>query len=154
MEASNAVEEDCELLRSLFPAEWMTLAIQSGALEGLRQDKSAEMLLRVLLLHVGAGFSPRETVVRARAAHWAELSDVALLKRLRKSKAWLYQLALLRAVARTGRAPRASRRPGAAASRFDPVARIGPDRQPVASALQLSMAHAGVRLLQTHGTRR
>jgi hypothetical protein len=55
-------------------------------LKGLRQDKSAETLLRVLLLHVGAGFSLRETVVRARAAHWADLSDVALLKRLPKSK--------------------------------------------------------------------
>jgi hypothetical protein len=92
MEPSNAVDEDWELLRSFFPADWMTLAVQSGALKGLRQDKSAETLLRVLLLHVGGGFSLRETVVRARAAHWADLSDVALLKRLRKSKAWLYQL--------------------------------------------------------------
>jgi hypothetical protein len=77
MEPGNAVDEDWELLRSFFPAEWMTLAVQSGALKGLRQDKSAETLLRVLLLHVGGGFSLRETVVRARAAHWAELSDVA-----------------------------------------------------------------------------
>jgi hypothetical protein len=92
MEPSNAVDEDWELLRSFFPADWMALALESGALKGLRQDKSAETLLRVLLLHVGGGFSLRETVVRARAAHWADLSDVALLKRLRKSKAWLYQL--------------------------------------------------------------
>jgi hypothetical protein len=92
MEPSNAVDEDWELLKSFFPADWLTLAVQSGALKGLRQDKSAETLLRVLLLHVGGGFSLRETVVRARAAHWADLSDVALLKRLRKSKAWLYQL--------------------------------------------------------------
>jgi hypothetical protein len=92
MEPSNAVDEDWELLRSFFPADWKTLAFQSGALKGLRQDKSAETLLRVLLLHVGGGFSLRETAVRARAARWAELSDVALLKRLRKSKAWLYQL--------------------------------------------------------------
>ena len=34
----------------------------------------------------------RETVVRARHAKLAELSDVALLKRLRKSKEWLYRL--------------------------------------------------------------
>jgi Transposase DDE domain len=92
MEPSNAADEDWELLRSFFPANWKTLALQSGALKGLRQDKSAETLLRVLLLHVGGGFSLRETVVRARAAHWADLSDVALLKRLRKSQAWLYQL--------------------------------------------------------------
>jgi len=34
----------------------------------------------------------RETSVRARQAGLADLSDVALLKRLRKSKAWLQQL--------------------------------------------------------------
>jgi len=92
MEPGTVVDEDWELLRTFFPADWMTLAQQHGALKGLRPDKSAETLLRVLLLHVGAGFSLRETAGRARAAHWAELSDVALLKPLRKSKAWLYQL--------------------------------------------------------------
>src|SRR5260370_19838795 len=34
----------------------------------------------------------RETLLRAKEARLAELSDVALLKRLRKSKEWLYQL--------------------------------------------------------------
>jgi hypothetical protein len=34
----------------------------------------------------------RETVVRARQAHLADLSDVALLKRLKKSKGWLHAL--------------------------------------------------------------
>jgi hypothetical protein len=92
MELSNAVEEDWELLMSFFPVDWRGLAARSGALKGLRRDKSAESLLRVLLLHVGCGYSLRETVVRAKAAHLADLSDVALLKRLRKSKGWLYQL--------------------------------------------------------------
>ena len=58
----------------------------------LRQDKSEESYMRTLLLHLGCGFSLRETVVRARQAGLAELSDVALLKRLRKSKEWLYRL--------------------------------------------------------------
>jgi hypothetical protein len=62
------------------------------ALKGLRQDKSEENYIRTLLLHLGCGFSMRETVVRARQAKLAELSDVALLKRLRKSKDWLYRL--------------------------------------------------------------
>jgi len=56
------------------------------ALKGLRQDKSEENYMRTLLLHLGCGLSMRETVVRARQAKLAELSDVALLKRLRKSK--------------------------------------------------------------------
>ena len=57
-----------------------------GILKGLHKDKSAEKLLRVLLLRPGCGHSLRETVVRARKANLRQLSDVALLKRLRKSK--------------------------------------------------------------------
>lgn len=92
METINAADEDWDLLLSFFPSNWKELAKTSGALKGLRQDKSEENCLRVLLLHLGCGFSMRETVVRAKQARLAELSDVALLKRLRKSKGWLYQL--------------------------------------------------------------
>ena len=88
----NALAEDWELLMSFFPRDWRKQAQTSGALKGLRQDKSVEEYLRVLLLHLGCGFSLRETVVRAQQAGLADLSDVALLKRLRKSKAWLQQL--------------------------------------------------------------
>jgi hypothetical protein len=89
---SNAADEDWELLMSFFPSDWRGIGRQSGALKGLRQDKSAEALLRVLLLHLGCGYSMRETVLRAKEGKLADLSDVALLKRLRKSKDWLYQL--------------------------------------------------------------
>ena len=92
MEAGNAADEDWDLLVSFFPANWKHLARLSGALKGLRQDKSEENLIRVLMLHVGCGFSMRETVVRAKQANLADLSAVALLKRLRKSKDWLYRL--------------------------------------------------------------
>jgi hypothetical protein len=91
-ETPNALAEDWELLMSFFPADWRKQARSSGALKGLRQDKSAESYLRVLLMHLGCGFSLRETIVRAQQAGLADLSDVALLKRLRKSKAWLQQL--------------------------------------------------------------
>jgi hypothetical protein len=46
------------------------------------------------MLHVGCGYSLRETVVRARESRLADLSDVALLKRLRKCEQWLYTLAV------------------------------------------------------------
>jgi len=88
----NALAEDWELLMSFFPSDWREQAEASGALRGLRQDKSAESYLRVLLMHLGCGFSLRETIVRAKQAQLADLSDVALLKRLRKSKPWLHQL--------------------------------------------------------------
>jgi len=91
-EPPNALAEDWELLMSFFPSDWRKQAQTSGALKGLRQDKSPESYLRVLLMHLGCGFSLRETIVRARHAQLADLSDVALLKRLRKSKAWLQQL--------------------------------------------------------------
>ena len=81
--------EDWELLKSFLPGNWRELARKTGALKGLRKDKSEENLLRVILIHLGCGHSLRETVVRAREAGLAELSDVALLKRLKKSRDWL-----------------------------------------------------------------
>ncbi len=84
--------EDWKVLLSFLPENWKQLATDTGALKGLRKDKSPESLLRTLLIHLGCGHSLRETVVRARQAEIAELSDVALLKRLRKSQGWLYAL--------------------------------------------------------------
>lgn len=86
------MEEDWPLLLSFFPPGWHEMAENSGALKGLRKDKSPENLLRTLLIHLGCGHSLRETVVRAKEAGLADLSDVALLKRLRKSKDWLYAM--------------------------------------------------------------
>jgi len=92
MSQEKPVGEDWELLKSFLPPNWRVLARRTDALKGLRQDKSEENCLRTLLIHLACGYSLRETVVRAREAHLAELSDVALLKRLRKSEQWLYEL--------------------------------------------------------------
>jgi hypothetical protein len=86
------MDEDWSLLISLMPHGWEEMARETGALKGLRQDKGAETCLRVLLLHLACGYSLRETAVRARVGGWANLSDVAVLKRLRKSKDWLEAL--------------------------------------------------------------
>ena len=88
------MKEDWEVLTSLLPGDWKELGVETGALKGLRQDKGVESCLRVLLLHVGCGFSLRETVMRAQQAGLARLSDVALFKRLRKSGPWLQRLCL------------------------------------------------------------
>ena len=88
------MDKDWALLLSILPREWNDLATSPGALKGLREDKDPESLLRVLLIHLGCGHSLRETVVRAREAGLADLSDVALMKRLRKSKAWFRALCL------------------------------------------------------------
>ena len=91
-EEPNAMNEDWDLLKSLLPDDWENLALLHEATKGLRRDKSAGDLLRTLLIHVGCGYSLRETAVRAREANLAQISDVAVLKRLRKSKSWLHQL--------------------------------------------------------------
>ena len=88
------LSEDWGLLVSFLPGNWRDLAVSTGALKGLRKDKSAENLLRVLLMHLGCGYSLQETAVRARRAQLAELSAVALWHRLRKSQAWLRALCL------------------------------------------------------------
>ncbi len=89
---SEPLNEDWDLLVSFLPDNWEELARKTGALRKLRKDKSPSNLLRTLLLHFGCGHSLRETVVRARRAELADLSDVALLKRLRKSRDWLHAL--------------------------------------------------------------
>ena len=88
------MREDWQLLVSFLPGNWRDLAARTGALKGLRKDKSAENLLGVLLIHLGCGHSVRETAVRARQAQLAELSLVALWKRLKKSQDWLHALGI------------------------------------------------------------
>lgn len=85
------INEDWDILKTFFPNDWKSLAVDTNTLKGLRKDKSEEKLLRTLLIHLGCGYSLRETVVRAKRAKLADLSDVALLKRLKKSKEWLYK---------------------------------------------------------------
>ena len=86
------LDEDWSLLISLLPGGWEQQAVLRGASERLRGFTSTSSLLRTLLLHVGKGYSLRETVVRAKAAGIAEVSDVALMKRLQKAEGWLQGL--------------------------------------------------------------
>jgi hypothetical protein len=76
-------------MASFLPAGWQEMALQSGVFGRLREFTSPGVLLRTLLLHVARGYWLRETAVRAKLAHWADVSDVALLKRFRKSEKWL-----------------------------------------------------------------
>src|SRR5260370_13818396 len=88
----NAAEENWQVLLSLFPGQWREQAVETGAVARLRGFSSAESLLRTLLLHIARGFSLRETVVMAKLANLASVSDVPLLKRLRNSEEWLRSL--------------------------------------------------------------
>jgi len=86
------LDEEWPVLASLLPVGWQTAALTSGALLRARKVADPEILLRVLLLHIAAGLSLRQASVRARLQGLAEISDVALLKRLRGSGEWLRRL--------------------------------------------------------------
>lgn len=88
----NAGDEDWRVLASLFPQGWQQQARETGAIERQRGITAPEALLRLFLLHVARGYSLRETVVRARQSGLATISDVGLLKRLRRSEEWLHWL--------------------------------------------------------------
>jgi hypothetical protein len=88
----SVVDEDWNVLLSLFPAEWEEMGRRTGAITRLRGFKSVGDVLRTLLMHVGSGWSLRETSVRAKLAGVAEVSDVTLLNRLRQSEGWLREL--------------------------------------------------------------
>jgi hypothetical protein len=84
--------EDWRVLVGLFPATWEQLGRSSGAVRRLRGFSSIESLLRTLLLHVGCGWSLRETAVHAKLAGVAAVSDVTLLNRLRDAEEWFRQM--------------------------------------------------------------
>src|SRR5258705_3600556 len=86
------MDKDWKVLSSLFPLGWKQMAQRCGAVERLRGFRSSEVLLRMILLHMGKGYSLRETTVQAKLANWADISDVALFKRLRQSEEWLRSL--------------------------------------------------------------
>jgi hypothetical protein len=93
---SNVIEtsSDWDVLLQFLPLGWEEKARELGALTRQRKIPSAESLLRLLLMHLADGSSLRETTTRAKLAGIAFISDVALLKRLRSSSAWLQWIAV------------------------------------------------------------
>jgi hypothetical protein len=83
-----SVGEDFDYLVRLLPEGWQAKAKELGALRRCRKLESAEVLLRVLLIHLAEGCSLRETALRAARGGLAQLSDVAIMDRLRLSGSW------------------------------------------------------------------
>ena len=83
-----SIEQDWRVVTTMLPAHWQDKAKELGAVQRLRGFASVEAMLRVMLIHLADGCSLRETAVRARAGDLADVSDVALLKRLRGCGAW------------------------------------------------------------------
>ena len=84
---------DWKILQCFLPLNWQEQSRNLGAIQRCKKFASPEVLLRTLLIHLASGCSLRETVVRARQAKLVDVSDVALLKRLRTSGQWLQWMA-------------------------------------------------------------
>jgi len=85
--------EDWQVIERLLPEHWEQQGRVLGAFQRGRQIPDAATLLRVLLIHLAQGCGLRETAVRAREGGLAEVSDVAVLKRLKGCGAWFEWMA-------------------------------------------------------------
>jgi hypothetical protein len=86
-------DDDWRCLLGFLPENWEQMASDGGALRRLRGFSDVGRLLRTLLIHLLDGTSLRQTVVQAKQMGIADVSDVALLKRLNASGDWFRQMA-------------------------------------------------------------
>ena len=92
-EEAVGLSEDWRVVQALLPDRWMEMARELGAFQRARGIADARALLQVMLIHLGEGCGLRETAARAALAGIAQVSDVALLKRLRSCGPWFEWLA-------------------------------------------------------------
>ena len=85
--------DDWQVVCQFLPHGWEEAARTHGALRRSREIPNAEILLRVLLVHLVDGCSLQETALRADQAGWCSISAVAVFKRLRTSEQWLRWMA-------------------------------------------------------------
>lgn len=90
--SDNALPEEWEILRDWLPPDLDERARRYGFFQRARGLTDAQRWLRLILMHVAGGLSLEQTVVRARELGLAEVSAVALFKRLRNAETWLQDL--------------------------------------------------------------
>ena len=78
-----------ELLLEMLPEGWEAKAKELGAMQRARVVRTPGELLRLILLYLTEGKSLAGTVALAGLSGIAEISKVAMFKRLRNSKDWL-----------------------------------------------------------------
>jgi hypothetical protein len=81
--------ENWEIIKRCLPDGWESKALEFGALLRKRKIESADELLRLLLIHLATDKSMRTSVTYACQAELCEITDVALLHRLKASGEWL-----------------------------------------------------------------
>lgn len=84
--------EDWSIIREWLPEDLDGLAREHGFIRRARGLQDAETWLRVLLMHVAGGLSLEQTALRARELGLAEVSAVAVFKRLRTAGPWLEEM--------------------------------------------------------------
>jgi len=94
MKENKIFNEDWKILTKFFPKGWRAKARELGVLKRKRNIKSTNILLRIFLIHLADGCSLRETVTRAKQGKLADISDVALLKRLKTCSEWFRWMSL------------------------------------------------------------
>lgn len=90
--SDDALPEEWEIIRDWLPEDLNGLARQHQFFQRTRGLTDAERWLRLILMHVAGGLSLEQTALRARELHLAEVSGVALFKRLRRAESWLRDL--------------------------------------------------------------
>lgn len=86
-------DENWGIIESLLPEGWQEKVKELGAYERTRAFAGPAELLRTLLIHVAEGCSFRLTAAIAEESGLADVSDVALNKRLRRAGEWLRWMA-------------------------------------------------------------
>jgi len=84
--------EEWEILREWLPKDLNERARAHHFFQRARGLTDGECWLRLILMHVAGGLSLEQTALRARELGLAQISGVALFKRLRRAEAWLKDL--------------------------------------------------------------
>lgn len=94
MKNTDIIDAEWKYVLQLLPDDLEESALEKLAIRRRRGVDSAENLLRLALAYSVCDFSLRQTAAWAKVSGIAELSDVALLKRLRGASDWLGSLVI------------------------------------------------------------
>ena len=87
------IEAEWKLVAGLLPEGWWQKAWELRAMRRHRGIEEPETLLRMLLMHLGASRSLKQTATCVEQAGWGRISAVGVFKRLRSSGDWLAWIA-------------------------------------------------------------
>jgi len=109
--ADELVGDDWPMVCEFLPKGWQEQARKTGAWRRSgRKIQGPDALLRILMIHLAAGYSLKETASRARQSGLGQVSAVAIFKRLQASEEWLRWLAAAERALLVRKTPKLKRR--------------------------------------------